>query len=440
MKKIIKVMLMLSMLLTITGCKQENFFEKVKEVTELPIVYVNTVNNEPINKVEKENKDAEFRIEYTDGTSLELLKDEQGNYPMTIKGRGNSSWGMPTTKKPYNIKFEEKQDLFGFGAAKKWSLIAGWFDTSFVRSYIGYKLAGTLDETTPDCEMVELVVNGVYEGVYMLCEAYGINKNRVETKDDGQDINGDGEITEYLIEADVRAEEYNEPLRFTIDNNYWMVVKEPDEDDITSLTDERYTYVSEHFQKVNDAIMSLDNYQQYIDVDSLASQYVINEYLKNPDWGFGNQPYYASTFMYMEEGGKIYFGPFWDCDISMGRVNYSEIESEGYRKTNDPEGFLAKQTHWINKLMEDTSFVSLVEAKWEILKTEVETMINTTAPEMMDKIALVQEYDFKAHKESAKKRTVDWVYRVPLAFEDECQYVLDFMKTRLTWMDEQYGK
>ena len=43
---------------------------------------------------------------------------------MTIKGRGNSTWDLPTTKKPYNIKFEEKVDLFGFGKAKKWSLIA----------------------------------------------------------------------------------------------------------------------------------------------------------------------------------------------------------------------------------------------------------------------------------------------------------------------------
>ena len=34
--------------------------------------------------------------------------------------------------------------------------------------------------------------------------------------------------------------------------------------------------------------------------------------------------------MYMEEGGKLYFGPFWDCDICLGRNDYSEIELEGY--------------------------------------------------------------------------------------------------------------
>ena len=35
-----------------------------------------------------------------------------------IKGRGNSTWGQP--KRPYQIKYDQKTDLFGLGASKKW--------------------------------------------------------------------------------------------------------------------------------------------------------------------------------------------------------------------------------------------------------------------------------------------------------------------------------
>lgn len=441
MKKILKIFLSLVILVNLTACaKGPVGGEEIEKVSTLPIVYVNTINNSPIDKIEKVSKDAEFKIVYTDGTEFSVSVDEEGNYPMTIKGRGNSTWLFPTTKKPYNIKFNEKVDLFGFGNAKKWCLIACWLDTSFSRSYIGYKLARTLDEANPDCEMVELVVNGVYEGVYMLCEAYGINKHRVETKGDGVDLNGDGEITEFLVEADVRALEHNEPNKFLTPSQNWMVVKEPDEDEIVDPTDSRYVYISEYIKKVDEAITNGGNYEELIDLDSLASQYVINEYIKNPDYGYGGQPYYGSTFVYMEEGGKMYFGPFWDCDIAFGRNDYSQIELEGYRQTANPEGYLSAESIWIKQLLKDDKFISKVKEKWALLKPEIEKMIQVDAPEMMKKVAPVIELDFKTHEESYETRTTEWGGRDPLDFEGECDYVLNFMKTRLQWMDQEFGQ
>ena len=441
MKKIVNLSLCLAMLISLTGCgKQPVKGKSIEEITEFPIVYVNTINNSAIDKLEKVSKDAEFKIVYTDGTEFSVSVDEDGNYPMTIKGRGNSTWELPTTKKPYNIKFEEKVDLFGFGKAKKWSLIACWLDTSITRSYIGYKLARSLDEASPDCEMVELVINGVYEGVYMLCEAYGINDHRVETKGDGIDLDGDGEVTEFLVEADVRALEHNEPNKFLTPSQNWMVVKEPDEEEIVDPTDERYVYISDYINKVDDAIVNGGNYEDLIDLDSLASQYVVNEFLKNPDYGYGGQPYYGSTFMYMEEGGKLYFGPFWDCDICLGRNDYADIELEGYRQTANPEGYLSGASHWIKQLLQDEKFVAKVKEKWALLKPEVEKMINTGMPELVDKLSLIVDYDLETHYETYDVRTTSWGGRDPLPFEEECDYVLNFMKKSLQWMDQEFGQ
>lgn len=441
MKRWLKWVIIGSLLISLVGCSKNETVtsEGVLSETELAVVYIDTINHSAIDKLEKVEKQAEFKIVYTDGTSLEVSKGEDDTYPMTIKGRGNSSWEMPTDKKPYTIKFSEKQDLFGFGEAKKWCLIAGWTDTSFVRNYIGYKLAKTLDETAPDCEMVELFINDHYEGIYLLCEAYGINKNRVETLGDGSDVNGDGEITEYLIEADVRAVQNNEPNKFMTDSGYWMVIKEPDEDIITSPLDKRYTYISEYFNQVDNAITNLDHYEDYIDVDSLIDMYLINEYIKNPDWGFGNQPYYASTFMYMEEGGKLCFGPIWDCDLSFGRNDYRNIELEGYRDTYSPEGYLCKNTHWVTQLMQDPTFEAKVKERWQEFKPYIEEMIETIAPQIIEKVAISEPYDYETFGEDYTMRTTEWSYREPLSCQEEGEYVLDFMKTRLAWMDEEFG-
>ena len=441
MNKILKMILAFALCVSATACSNKGVQgDDIESVTNLPIIYVTTINESPIDKLEKVSKDAEFKIVYTDGTEFSVGVDEDGNYPMTIKGRGNSTWDLPTTKKPYNIKFNEKVDLFGYGEAKKWSLLAGWLDTSFVRGYIGYKLARVLDDSTPDCEMVELIVNGTYEGVYMLCEAYGINKHRAETKGDGYDVNGDGEITEFLVEADVRALQNNEPNKFLTPSQNWMVVKEPDEDEIVNPLDERYVYISEYINKVDEAIVNGGNYKDLIDLDSLANQYVVNEYLKNPDYGYGGQPYFASTFMYMEEGGKLYFGPFWDCDLCLGRNDYSEIEAEGYRDTVSPDTYLSKQSHWISQLMEDAEFVALVEEKWEILKPEIEKMINTTLPQMIEDLEPSVKLDYKAHDETYEVRTTTWGGRNPLDYKEECEYVLNLMRSRLTWMNQEFGQ
>ena len=107
MKKMIKLMLLMCLLV---GCSQKPKVvteEEVINVTGLPVIKITTENEEEINKVEKESSNAEFEILNTNGKGkdFKLTVDEEGNYPITIKGRGNSSWDMPTLKKPYNIKF-----------------------------------------------------------------------------------------------------------------------------------------------------------------------------------------------------------------------------------------------------------------------------------------------------------------------------------------------
>ena len=141
---------------------------------------------------------------------------------------------MPTGKKPYNIKSDKKQDILGMGKAKSWCLISNWVDTSYMRNYMAYELACQMGMQTPDCEMVALCIDGVFEGIYLITEKVGLNDFRTEipeSENDG-DVNGDGIVTEIIVEADIRADEYNEPGRFKTKNNVSFVPKDPDPEDL----------------------------------------------------------------------------------------------------------------------------------------------------------------------------------------------------------------
>ena len=109
-----------------------------------------------------------------------------------IRARGNSTFGAP--KKPYRIKFDQKQNLLGLNGEKhfkNWVLMADYFDASMLRTFATFKLAAVLLEGkyySSDCIPVEVYLNGNYHGVYLLCEQTQINPGRVNIyeKDDDE--------------------------------------------------------------------------------------------------------------------------------------------------------------------------------------------------------------------------------------------------------------
>lgn len=100
----------------------------------------------------------------------------------SIGGRGNSTFGL--LKKPFQFKLEEKVDLFGFGEADAWNLLADGYDETGLRNYISMEMARALEmEYVPDGRMVDLYCNGEYYGVYYLSEKVEIGESRVAIKD-----------------------------------------------------------------------------------------------------------------------------------------------------------------------------------------------------------------------------------------------------------------
>ena len=233
-----------------------------------------------------------------------------------IKGRGNSTWKVD--KKPYQIKLAKKANLLDLSddtqKAKKWILLADAFDTTLVRNEIAYSLAREMGlESTPEGKHVELYYDGEYRGVYFLCEKVEIGNGRIEINDmeDHPEITTGG----YLLEID-RMYARREPAYFMNKVAGPIVCKSPEEP-----TDEQMEYiqgiVSEAMQCIENGGKSPSSDKtlfDYFDRDSLVKYFLVNEWIVNAD------AYLTSTYMYKPENSdKLFMGPVWDCDYSMGK-------------------------------------------------------------------------------------------------------------------------
>ncbi|MBT8394861.1 MAG: CotH kinase family protein, partial [Bacteroidia bacterium] len=112
--------------------EQEDYDVRVKYFTGLPIFYIDT-NGIPIDTKEEyiEGGNASFfgGLDYNDG----LISD------MKIRGRGHSTWFLHP-KKPYQLKYSEKNEVLGMPEDKKWIFLAEYSDKTLMRNKIAFEM------------------------------------------------------------------------------------------------------------------------------------------------------------------------------------------------------------------------------------------------------------------------------------------------------------
>lgn len=253
------------------------------------------------------------------------------------KGRGNSTW-TTYPKKPYRIKFDERQSLLGMDAAKDYVLLAEFGDKSLLRNHVGHRLGELLGVSyNLKYRYVELYLNNVYNGLYLLTEQVAVDKNRLNI-DISESSNG------FLLELEdwSRIEPGDEEnIEYVVFQDRAFLIKDPDLRDFSrDVQIEKSTYIKNYLKDVFD---SIDNgtYKNYIDEDSFINFFIAQEITKNVDINF------SSVFLFKDHNGKLKAGPLWDFDISMGNGDYYDYQ---------PEGYWAVNNLILSKLLENQSF------------------------------------------------------------------------------------
>lgn len=395
-----------------------------------------------------------------------------------IRIRGNSTAAAP--KKPYRIKFETKQSLFGLndGAkCKSWCLMADYFDPSMVRTSTALALADTLLEGkyySSDYLHTEVYINGAYQGVYLICEQSQINKHRVNiyekadteanvsvgylmigqggrTDEDNsmvvsinsvlRDLNGtelgiggmnfslaSGDYTDAQIEY---IEKWSSAVMKTVwsalyENVYYTVRADGS---LVKKTDFKVGMTTAEKQRAT--------VEAVVDIDSAVRMYILDEIVKNLDAGTFNMYVDLSS----EGNHKLTFAAPWDFDFALGNT--------GYDTTHSTKGLYAANFSYSDGYRTNPVYVLLNYADW--FREDVRKVWQECYDELLTRVGEIniisnggksrfadnyKKWDYLGQKVMFHQS--DDVYNFKTQAE-AAEFVYKWVAARLNWLNAQWG-
>lgn len=383
------------------------------------------------------------------------IVDNKGKYKdvvdadSDIKIRGNSTAGAE--KKPYNFKLNKKQELLGMnGKAKKWSLLANAFDKSLIRNALVMQLASTMGlNYTSECRFVDVYLNGTYSGNYLLIESVETGSGRIEISDPEDVTNND-----VVLEVDNNGRDAAETFhleRSGLGVLFMLGEPEfgPDETDKIAMYQDKIANTQNLIANFEEALKN-DDYEEaskYVDMDSFAKFYLVNEIFRNNDFNF------SSTRFYVKDN-VMYGGPCWDYDLSSG--NLGEYYNGEYKDGVTYNSFKAQELVWYSYLMKNTQFKNLVAKYYNQYLPYIQAIYDGSKVEEGFGIdAFVNQYrdSFERNYVSKEQLGAGWSITNPdmadaysyanfrewNTYDDSVEFLRNWMQNRDHWLREQWN-
>lgn len=378
---------------------------------EIPKVYLDTAE-EP---KKEDYVSASIRVVDSSGQYEEIYDADAG-----LRVRGHTT--AHGKKKPYNMKFKEKKNLLGMGNSKKWCLIANLFDPTQMRNRIALDFARNIGLSyTSKCEYVELYENGNDKGVYLLCTPVSEGKDKVDLDLSKQD---------YLLQLQPNYE-YSDKPKITTGAGIILSVEEGDTEDLTCL--------GEFMNQFEESIAyGMESFSKYADVDSFVDFYVFNEIMKDVDFAT------SSTYFYIK-GGKLYAGPAWDYDLSMGNADRDYYPAY-YNPDTGEENYagIYCQKIWFQYLMEIPEFYDKVVNRFYELQPLIENLTTDNElgrnriDDILDEYGADLKHNFTIWEEG-KRYAANAM--IPFAtFEENVEFLRQWIRNRNEWLKSQWDR
>ena len=358
----------------------------------------------------KENKETGSLRVYTADGRIDYSGDIE-----EFKGRGNSTW-VDHEKKPYNLTLPVPDELLGMEAGKRWILLANAYDPSHLCNVLVTQSAREIGlNYTPDSAWVDLYLNGEYAGLYLLSEKNEVANGRVT-------ISGE---SGYLVSLERRERlvEGNKLYVSTLADQALRI-------HYPLLTEsEQMQRIADVFQTAENAILAEEgidpitqkHWADIIDLDSWVKKYLIDEIFANTDGGALSQYFYYTD---TDSERKIYAGPVWDYDTTLGNEVPWQINHPESFYANRPSVKDGENTPWYHALYSKPVFYQRVT---EIFEEELLPVITVLLDENID--AYVQKI-----RSSAAMNSIRWSLNNSL--DNEVSRLKTFLAQRLQFLSE----
>ena len=296
-------------------------------VSELPYVNINSLDGKGV-----PNKNyVDTMISITNAGK----KNNLDEVPAQVKIRGNST--ALYDKKPYRIKFDKKQKLFGKTKNKSWVLLADYLDPSALHNYAAFQLTNYFDRTaySPLAQHVRVYLDGEYKGLYLLTEHPDEKEGRTNVP-----LAFNENLTEfsYFLELDAIADQDSDleayfPIQISGSaSQYFFALKSPekkdfleyyieelemDEETASTQTEITWDAFIDYMNAEVANIKTTFEGQDFNEMNELIDQNSFVDYMLI-DQIMGEKDHYNKSFkFYRRMNEKIKFGPIWDYDWVM---------------------------------------------------------------------------------------------------------------------------
>jgi hypothetical protein len=232
----------------------------------------------------------------------------------------------------------------------------------------------------PRTKLCEVVINDIYNGIYVFTEKIKRDNGRVDiAKLDLDDNAGDSLSGGYLFKVDYWNQNNSWLSNYTNPNypndEVHYVYNYPDYDEITY---QQKNYIQTLVNNFENALWGVDfqdsifGYRPYINSQSFIDYFIVNEFARNVD-GFKK-----SRNFHKDKSSKdslIFAGPVWDFDWAYKDHSSSMLNGSGWR--HDFSGASdVKPPGWYIRLIQDTTFANELSCRYFNLRNGILDSVN----------------------------------------------------------------
>jgi hypothetical protein len=369
---------------------------------------------------------------------------------INIERRGSSSQGFP--KKQYALETQDEVgnsldvSLLGMPVENDWILHAPYSDKTLMRNYLTYNWWRDMGWYTTRTKFCEVILNGDYQGVYVLMEQIKWDNGRVDIeKVDSDDNAGDSVTGGYIIKVDKTTGSGQFDWTSHID----MFQGEPKVTDYQydypnrdNITQEQEDYIQGFIYDWEQSLIDPtfdepeNGYRKYVDVNSFIDFFIIQELTKNVDG------YRLSTYLNKQRdsrGGKLQAGPAWDFNITLGNADYCD----GGETDNWALDFpcdLSVIPFWWHRMNQDPVYWNQVQCRWSELRSGLLSW-STISNQIDANVNLLDEATTRNFERWNILNTHVWPNNfIGGSYTSEIFYLKQWLLNRITWLDANVGQ
>lgn len=362
-----------------------------------------------------------------------------------IEIRGHSSAWMP--KKTFSIETRDADSsgvdvpLLGMPENEDWVLTANYSDKTMLRNAYAYHLYRKMDRWAARTAFCELVIDGEYQGIYVLGERIKRGADRVPIASISYEDTTGTELTGgYIFKidwedpGDIGWNSEYPAINATGPLRYLFEYPKP-ENTHPAHVEYIKSYV-DSFELAMQSPLFADpdlGWRRFADEDSFIDYIILSELTKNVDG------YRLSTFLYKDKEGKINAGPPWDYDLAWGNADYSE----GWLPTGwnyISQGAFSNQCpFWWQKFFADQDFQDRLACRWQELRQgplDLAT-INAEFDSLSAVLSVSTDLNFT-------KWPILGVYvwpnpsPIPQDYPGEIAKIKSWIQSRINWLDSHW--